>query len=289
MDEVIALFPSPYIHVGGDEYFGRAWKLCPNCQKRIQDANLAAEDTAELRTLFAKCTGDNTKYLLYRDMMRRVCAMVVAKGRVPMIWDDLSWRGTFPPGSVINQWHYQGGMDYMEFVPTPESPAVEAATAGHDVVVSPFSHLYFDLGDPRNTELVYQCEPMPVGLTPDQAKHILGPHAPAWNQPEARADEMIFPRLVALAEVGWTQKEARDWSGFVARSRTHYVRLAALGLKFPKDWAVGGVGTAIGTWKPEMLTADSIELAWDASAIIKEPNPLRSHHALPERRTRDRD
>lgn len=273
LGEVIALFSSPEIHVGGDEYFGLAWKGCPNCQERIQQADIKNGDTEELRGLFAKCTGDNSKYLLYRHMMRRVCAMVVAKGRRPMLWDDLSWRGGFPPNAVINQWHYQGGMDYMEFVPTPESPAVEAALAGHDVVVSPFSHLYFDLGDPRNTALVYGLEPAPEGLSPGQARHILGPHAPAWNQPETRADEMIFPRLIALAEIGWTDKDRRDWDGFVVRSKTHYERLTASGLRFPKDWAVGGNGTLLGSWTPGKLTSSSLELEWEASANIKDAGP----------------
>jgi hexosaminidase len=270
LGEVIDLFPSAEIHVGGDEYFGLAWKKCPDCQERIRQANIGDEDTEQLRSLFAKCTGDRSKYLLYRHMMRRVCAMVVAKGRHPMLWDDLSWRGVFPPSAVINQWHYQGGTDYMEFVPTPDNPATEAATAGHDVVVSPFSHLYFDLGDPRNTALVYGLEPVPEGLSPSQVQHILGPHAPAWNQPQARADEMIFPRLTALAEVGWTDKSRRDWEGFVERSKTHYRRLTAYGLKFPMDWAVGGNGVVLGSWTPEKLTSSSVELEWDASANLKD-------------------
>ncbi len=79
-----------------------------------------------------------------------------------------------------------------------------AARAGHDAVVSPFSHVYFDLGDPRKTALAYGLEHVPDGLSPDQARHILGPHAPAWNQPQSHADEMIFPRLIALAEIRWT-------------------------------------------------------------------------------------
>ncbi len=273
LGEIIGLFPSPEIHVGGDEYFGLAWKQCPNCQERMRQTNIVNEDTEELRQLFAKCTGDNSKYLLYRVFMRRVCEVVSAKGRRPMLWDDLSWRGAFPPNAVINQWHYQGGMDYMEFVPTPENPAAEAALAAHDAVVSPFSHVYFDLGDPRNTALVYGLEPLPEGLSPDQAKHILGPHAPAWNQPESRADEMIFPRLTALAEVGWTDKNRRNWDGFVQRSKTHYRRLAAYGLKFPKDWAVGGSGASLGSWTPEKLSAPSVELAWNASESIKDSGP----------------
>ena len=266
--EVMEVFSSPEIHVGGDEYFGLAWKQCPLCRERIQSASLASEDSDELRRLFAQCTGDHGKYLLYRDMMRRVCAVITKAGRRPMLWDDLSWRGKYPANVVVNQWHYQGGMDYMEMVPTPENPAVEAARTGHDVVVSPFSHLYFDLGDPRNTELVYSHEPMPEGLTAEEERHILGPHAPAWNQPQSRADEMIFPRLVALSEVGWTARDRRDGAGFVGRCRTHYKRLGACGIKFPKDWAVGGAGMGIGEWTPEKLVSSAVELDWDATSCI---------------------
>ncbi len=274
LTEVMRLFPSPYIHLGGDEYFGLGWKNCPSCQQQVKEARAAGEDNAELKTLFSKCLGDQEKYLLYRRLMRKVCDFVVSKGRQPMIWDDLSWRGNYPTGSVVNQWHYKAGMDYFQMVPTPGDPAVEAASTGHDVVASPFSHLYFDLGDPRNTQLVYSYEPMPEGLTGDAAKRILGPSAPAWSQPQIHADQMIFPRLLALSEVGWTARDRRNWDAFVEHNRTHYRRLALLGVKFPQDWAVGGPGTIIGGWKPAGLTSDALEPEWDASAAVKDPGEI---------------
>ena len=268
--EVMGLFPSPYIHLGADEYFGLAWKQCPDCQKQAQAARDAGEDSGELQALFANCLGDREKYLLYRRLIQRVCAFVVSKGRQPVLWDDLSWQGNYPAGAVVNQWHYKGGMDCFQTVITPMDPAAEAAAAGHDVIASPYSHLYFDLGDARNTELVYKYEPMPEGLTDEQARHILGPSAPAWNQPQQQADQMIFPRLVALSEVGWTARDNRDWDNFTAREKEHCRRLALLGVKFPRDWTLGGPGTLMGGWKPADLTADAVTLEWDASALIKE-------------------
>ena len=268
--EVMEMFPSPYIHLGGDEYFGFAWKQCPDCQKQAQAARDAGEDSDELKALFKECLGDHDKYLLYRRLIRRVCDFVVSKGRQPVLWDDLSWRGNYPAGVVVNQWHYKGGMDYFQTVFTPADPAAEAAATGHDVIASPFSHLYFDLGDPRDTKLVYNYAPVPEGLPAEQVRQILGPSAPAWNQPQDRADEMIFPRLLALSEVGWTAANSRDWDAFVERNKTHYKRLRMLGVKFPRDWALGGPGTLIGGWKPADLTADSVTLEWDASESIKD-------------------
>ncbi len=148
---------------------------------------------------------------------------------------------------------------------------MEAANTGHDVIASPFSHLYFDLGDPRDTKLVYEYEPVPEELPAEQARRILGPGAPAWNQPQQQADGMIFPRLPALSEVGWTGKDGRNFDSFVARSKTHHKRLALLGVKFPRDWALGGPGTRIGGWKPADLTADKVTLEWDVSECVREP------------------
>ena len=96
LTEVMDLFPSPFIHVGGDEYFGVSWTKCPHCQKRLKEENLDSQDTERLRNLFAKCAGDKKKYLLYRYMMRRVCHFVVSKGRQPILWDAFRGKVSFP-------------------------------------------------------------------------------------------------------------------------------------------------------------------------------------------------
>ena len=237
LTEVMDLFPSPFIHVGGDEYFGVSWTKCPHCQKRLKEENLDSQDTERLRNLFAKCAGDKKKYLLYRYMMRRVCHFVVSKGRQPILWDDLSWQGQFPEGAIIEQWHFKGGNDAFACTATPENPAVEAARAGHDVLVSPFSHLYFDYSGAWRH--VYDLEPTPADISADQGCRILGPHAAVWFREPDKLDVELFPRLCALAEIGWTSKANKNSGDFAKRLRAHRLRAKALGVHLiydgPKD------------------------------------------------------
>jgi hexosaminidase len=216
---VMELFPSPFIHVGGDEYFGQPWEQCPDCQRLMEKEQLRRGDNPRLKQLFAKCLGSKEKYLLYRWWMTQMCDVVRAQGRRPVLWDDLSWEGKYPEGAVVMQWHYEGGWDAWQRINTPNNPAMEAALAGHDAIVAPYSHLYFDL----NSTLadVYRLEPLPAGLPADHQARILGPHAPVWGQPEDRVDNRVFPRIYALAEIGWTPKELRGWDGFAARMAIH--------------------------------------------------------------------
>jgi hexosaminidase len=225
--EVMDVFPGPYIHVGGDEYFGVAWAHCPECRKLIETEHLRREQTDELKRLFGnKCLGSSEKYLVYRYLMTRICDFVRSQGRQPVLWDDLSWRGRFPEGAVIMQWHYQGGIDYMQHVATPENPAAEAARAGRDTVVGPFSHLYFDINS--TLEAVYRFDPMPAGLTPAEQSRVLGPHAPVWDQREDQVDGRTFPRLYALAEIAWAPGEKDNLAEFLRRVAVHEKQRAAL-------------------------------------------------------------
>ena len=225
--EVMEIFPSPYIHLGGDEYYGLAWARCPECRKLIETEHLRRFETEELKGLFAKCLGSKEKYLVYRWLMTRMCDFVRSQGRRPVLWDDLSWRGQFPLGAVIMQWHYQGGVDYMQLTTTPESPAVEAAHADRDVVIAPFNCLYFDLNS--SLEAVYRFDPMPAGLTREQRAHILGPHAPVWEQRQDRVEGRTFPRVYALAEIGWTPADLRDLQDFARRLAVHEEHRVVIG------------------------------------------------------------
>jgi hexosaminidase len=133
--------------------------------------------------------------------------------------------GPLPKGVIMHQWN------------SVESGA-EAARAGNDVVCSLTKWYYFDYPYERTPlSKVYGSEPMPDGLTPEQQKHILGPQANLWTEwrvDDRACDDFIWPRLVALAEVAWSPRAARDWAGFSARLKDHhYDRLAVLGLGAP--------------------------------------------------------
>jgi hexosaminidase len=213
LSEVIGLFPSEYIHIGGDECPKTEWKACPKCQARIKAEGL--QDEHKLQSYF----------------IRRIEEFLSAEGRRLIGWDEIL-EGGLAPGATVQSWR---GMD----------GAVTAATAGHDVIASPTSHCYLDYAQTRipgeptwmgyiPLERSYAFEPTPAELTPAQAQHVLGLEGNMWTEhaPQERVDWQIFPRLCALAEVGWSPKGARDWDDFSERMQTHYRRLDALGVTY---------------------------------------------------------
>ncbi|MEI6168259.1 MAG: beta-N-acetylhexosaminidase [bacterium] len=228
LTEVMDLFPSPWIHIGGDEYLGNTWSQCPLCQAR--QATLAHEDSPEIAALHRNAKGDPKKYLLYRYGMRRMAKFVVAKGRIPIMWDTLAWGGKYPAGAVVHQWHPCGEQDEYEQTDVPGNPIVDAIENGHEVINSSCSHLYFDY-DMVKTPLdkVYGFEPVPDQLPEDKRKHILGAHAPVWGQRPENVDRQTFPRLLALAELNWSAVGQRDWASFQRRLPSHEVRLKDFG------------------------------------------------------------
>jgi hexosaminidase len=214
LTEVLDLFPSEFIHIGGDEVPKTRWKACPKCQARIKAEGL--KDEAELQSYF----------------IRRIEKFLNSKGRRLVGWDEIL-EGGLAPNATVQSWR---GMD----------GAIAAARAGHDVVSSPTSHCYLDYPQfpapttqyaPVTTlQTTYSFEPTPAGLTAEQAKHILGAEGNMWTEraPQDRVDYMVFPRLCALAEVAWSPKELRDWDDFAARMKAHYQRLDALGVRYAK-------------------------------------------------------
>jgi hexosaminidase len=231
--EVTALFDAPYIHIGGDEYMGTAWEKCPDCQRRIESEGLIREDTPELEAMFSKSLGSHKKYLLYRYLMRRIARLVVNRNRIPILWDDLSWQGQYPDKSAVVQWHYRDLFDYANKVTASENPAVQAVRTGHDAIVASASHLYFDYFDGgRLIKRVYEFEPMPVELKGDSVKRIFGSQACLWECPQEKADSMLFPRLLALAETGWTDKSLCKWNDFSVRLDTHIPELKRRGVRY---------------------------------------------------------
>lgn len=202
LSEVIDLFPSPYIHIGGDERARGAWKACPRCQARIQAEGLKNED--ELQSYF----------------VQRIGRFVVGKGRQIIGWTEIM-EGGLAPGATLQSW-----LDAKH--------AVTAANQGHDVIVSTNKNCYLNYTG-LGIEKCYAFEPTPPELSPEKAKHILGLEPCLWGFPQHRHDELVFPRLCAFAEVGWSQKESRDWAGFKARLATHGRRLDELGIDYNRD------------------------------------------------------
>jgi hexosaminidase len=213
LSEVIALFPSEYIHIGGDECPKVRWEKCPRCQARLKAEGL--KDERELQSYF----------------IHRIEKFLNDKGRRLIGWDEIL-EGGLAPNATVQSWR---GMD----------GAVTAAKSGHGVIASPTSHCYLDYAQEEAPgemlimgflpiETVYSFEPTPAGLTPEQALHVLGAEGNIWTEhaPQARVDHQVFPRLCALAEVTWSPKAARKWDDFDRRMRVHYRRLDAMGVTY---------------------------------------------------------
>lgn len=213
LDEVMALFPSKYIHIGGDEAEMKHWKECPKCQARI------------------KAEGLKDEHGLQSYMIHRIEKYLNSKGRRLIGWDEILMGGLAPDATVMSWRGEKGG--------------IEAAQSGHDVILTPGSHLYLDFyqreadGEPRanggyNTlEKVYSYNPMPKELTPEQAHHIIGVQANLWTEyvaDEKHAEYMLFPRIVALSEIAWTPQAERSYPNFLKRMNYHLPRLQQRGI-----------------------------------------------------------
>ena len=216
--EVIDLFPGKYIHIGGDEAEKSKWKKCEKCQARIKNEGLA--DEHELQSYFIK----------------RIEKYLNSKGRQLIGWDEIL-EGGLAPGATVMSWRgFEGG--------------IAAAKSGHDVVMSPGSHCYFDhyQGDPDQEPLaiggylplkkVYSFDPTPEDLTEKEAQHILGGQANVWTEYMLNPDHvryMIFPRIAALSEVLWTSKDLRNWNDFKRRLETQLKRYDNMGINYAKS------------------------------------------------------
>ncbi len=205
LSEVIELFPSPLIHIGGDERIKGVWEKCPRCQARMKAEGLNSED--ELQSYFVK----------------RMEKFVLSKGRRIIGWTEIV-EGGLAPEATVQSW-------------LDTSHAVTAANAGHDVVMSTHGDCYLNYTG-LSLEKCYAFDPTPPGLSPQAAGHILGVEACLWGFPQHRHDELLFPRLCAFAEVGWSPRETRDWDDFRARLKEHGRRLDEIGINYRRDPAV---------------------------------------------------
>jgi hexosaminidase len=214
LNEVMALFPGPYIHVGGDEAIKDYWKTSPAVQAKIKALGLKDEDA--LQSWFIQ-------------HMERFLA---AHGRRLIGWDEIL-QGGLPSGAVVMSWHGASG-------------AEAAARAGHDAILSPGLPFYFDnrqsgaADEPPGRGLiislrnVYGFDPTPKSLDDRAKAHILGLQANLWTEHirlDERVEHMAFPRALALAEMAWSPPERRDWSSFIARVPAALRRDEAMGLR----------------------------------------------------------
>jgi len=215
LDEVMSLFPSKYIHIGGDEAPKARWHNCPKCQARMKSEGL--KDEHELQSYFIK----------------RIEKYVVSKGRRIIGWDEILEGGLAPEATVMSWRGMDGG--------------IAAAREHHDVIMSSNSHLYFDhyQADPATEPLaiggylplkrVYSFEPVPDQLKTEEAKHILGAQGQIWTEymktPEY-VEYMLFPRMLALSEVLWTPRDQRNYESFTSRLDNSLKRLGIMGVNY---------------------------------------------------------
>ncbi|GAA4330026.1 glycoside hydrolase family 20 protein [Flaviaesturariibacter amylovorans] len=216
IDELVALFPEKYVHMGGDEAPKSNWKRCPHCQARMKAEGL--KDEHELQSYF----------------MRRLEKHINARGRTMMGWDEIL-EGGLAPNAVVMSWQGERG-------------GIEAAKQQHYAVMTPGKPLYFDHSQTRTDDSlvwggfnpldsVYAYEPIPAVLDSAAARYIVGAQANLWTEyvsNPAKVEYMIFPRMSALSEVLWSPKEARNWPSFRNRLLTQFGRYAQWGASYSK-------------------------------------------------------
>jgi hexosaminidase len=252
LSEVFGLFPGKYVHIGGDEVPKGPWKNDAACQALIKREGLKNEE--ELQSWF----------------IRRIEKFVNANGKTLIGWSEILQGGLAQNATVMD---WIGG-------------AREAASQGHDVVMSPTSNCYFDYCQSRDQasephaiggflplKKVYSLEPVPAGLSPEFEQHILGAQGNVWTEyiPNLKHVEyMAFPRLTALSEVTWSPKAARNYDDFLRRLKTDEQRLDRLGVNY-RNSALGD-GTAemtVGDWRPAQIKTEPAPLEWDVTAKVK--------------------
>ena len=268
LNEVMDVFPSPYIHIGGDECPKVRWEKCPKCQAKIKELGIKGDER------FSK------EDYLQSYVMNRMAKVVEARGRRVIGWDEIL-EGNVSETAIIMSWRgTQGG--------------IEAARKGHDVIMAPSSHLYFDyyqsediasepmcIGGYLPVERVYEFQPLPEELTPEQQKHIIGVQANIWTEYIAsfrHVQYMAMPRMDALTELQWNNPQERDFEAFVERCRKmaqlydlyHYNY--ATHIFNPQVWA-DTVEPNLATRKPITLREQPAEkYTYDGAKVLNDGN-----------------
>ena len=207
LGEVIELFPSSFIHIGGDEAPKTRWENCPKCQKRMLEENL--KDEHELQSYFIK----------------RIEKYLNSRGKTLIGWDEIL-EGGLAKNAVVQSWRGMNG-------------GIEAAKHGNKVIMSPTSHAYFDYSI-KSTDMkqVYHFDPIPTELDSIQKQLVLGGECNLWSEHipnEKKLDEMVFPRMLAMSEVLWSYPKERNYDAFLARADNHAHLLRSYGVNVGLD------------------------------------------------------
>lgn len=217
LTEVMELFPNRYIHIGGDEANIDHWKKSEGMQ--VLKRELGLKDEAELHSWFIK----------------QMDSFLTRHGRRLVGWDEIL-QGGLAPGATVMSWRGQQG-------------GITAANAGHDVVMAPTSHTYFDyyqgpsdkeplaIGGDLPLVKVYGFEPIPQDIAPEKTGHVLGVQGQLWGEfisTTRHLEYMAYPRAAALAEVGWSPKTAKNYENFLARLGRHLNRFDIAGINYRK-------------------------------------------------------
>ena len=212
LSEVIDLFPSEYIHIGGDEASKTAWKKCPRCQRRMKQEGLKTED--ELQSY----------------VIKRIERFLNTKGRKLLGWDEILQGGLAPDATIMSWRGVEGG--------------IKALKSGHKAIMTPGRFCYLDhyqdapatepeaIGGYLPLEKVYSYDPMPKGLSNEEENNLLGVQGNVWTEympTYEHAEYMIYPRLLAIAEIGWTQTKAKNYASFKNKALKEIEYLRAQG------------------------------------------------------------
>jgi hexosaminidase len=203
LDEVVELFPGAWIHVGADEAPKDRWSVCPKCQKRIKKEKL--KDEFALQTWF----------------VQKIVKYVASKGKTVIAWDEIL-EGGAPKGTLVQGWRGEGR----------KGPNAQAAKAGRQVLVSPYTHWY--LNERTGLRKTWDLNPIPGGLSPKQKALIHGGECCVWTEgiPETDLDARVFPRALAVIEILWRGKErCKNFSEFLKRAQAHVGMLKPFGIQ----------------------------------------------------------
>jgi hexosaminidase len=263
LDEVMELFPSRFIHIGGDEAVKDQWKASPKIQARLRELGL--KDEAALQGYFTA----------------RIAKYLADHGRRAIGWDEIL-EGGLPEGAAVMSWRGVEG-------------AEKAAREGYDTVLAAWPTLYFDNrqspsadeppGRGRIVTLkdVYAFNATPAGTPPEETRHILGLQANVWTEhirTEDRVDHMTWPREAAVAEIGWSPAETHDWPGFLGRMKQWRLRYAALNVHFSDAAFTELEPPKGGTRLSQELTTCSDKLTLSLEDDAPLPGGIHGEHAI---------